>query len=155
MGMKLKEGRLPVTVGEVLRLVYHEDDCVTVPDEQGFGWVLASECSVADGAWELSVKLLSEDQLYAAIDSGGDMTRKLSAFDVGFAGFRVIGEPEKKRNRKQEMRRFKKLCRAEACQGLILFAGWYIMLRSEGFDPRPVMSAPFRRDEDQPGDDST
>lgn len=151
MGMSAAQtGRLEVRTEDVLRLVWHEDDDVVVPDGLGAGWVPADKCEVSDGAWVVSIRCLSDTQLAKSLGVDNELERRLSAVRLGFVDFQVVGEKPHGMKRRDRLDHFRQQC--AHYPNLVFFLGWFITLRSQGIDPKPVMSAPFR---DRDGYDTT
>jgi hypothetical protein len=153
MGMTAKDtGRLPVRTDETVRLVWYEDGDVKAPEGQ-YGWVEADKCEVSGGAWVVSVRLLSDTQLAAALSAPSDLKKDLAAVRTAFRGFEVVGEEPHKMKRKERLTHFRAEC--AHFPNLVFLLGTHIRIRSQGGDPNLVFAELFRGDEDDDGSDST
>jgi hypothetical protein len=171
MGMSAKEtGRLPVRTDEDVRLVWHTDDCVVAPghgdkeaepgetegDGKGdtvakYGWVPADECEVSDGAWIVTIRLLSDGQLASALSAPSTLKQDLAAVRMAFRDFTIAGEGKHKMKRKERLAHFRGECAHFPV--LVFHLGTYIRIRSQGQDPSPVFAHLFRDDEGEDGGD--
>jgi hypothetical protein len=153
MGMSAKEtGRLPVRTDEDVRLVWYEDDDVKAPNGK-YGWVEADECEVSDGAWIVTIRLLSDGQLASALSAQSTLKQDLAAVRMAFRDFTIAGEEKHKMKRKERLAHFRGECAHFPV--LVFHLGTYIRIRSQGGDPNLVFAELFRGDEDDDGSDST
>lgn len=144
MGIGWGKGRRPVRTDEKIRLVYHEDDCVSVPSEKGCGWVTDDGCDVSDGAWVVVVKLLNQQQYATVSDTEGTRTQAMRAVGIAFVDWEIVGEPPHRTARRERLRALEDALPPDP----MTLLGLYIQVASAGADPREGQTAPFLNEVD-------